>query len=251
MKNDSIDKIIKEKFDSRVMTPSISAWDRLEAKLDDNDQKKKINWKSIFSYAASVIVLLGFGYNYFQSSGSNETSQAIILASKGVSNVRTLPSNDIVDVNPITFDRIVIEQNRSNEKDKKYFPKALKEKSNLVLNNEMLASSEVKKENVLKEQPTLNEEKSRIIVKGEDLLYAVTHSPEEVKNYYVANRIERGSVIDSIKIELRKRNLKVSPETILAQVEYEMLDSQFKGNFMQKIRLKISDIAVALAERNK
>ncbi len=251
MKNDSIDKIIKEKFDSREMTPSMSAWDRLEAKLDDNDQKKKINWKSIFSYAASIIILLGFGYGYVQSSRSYKTTQAIVLASKGVSEVHTLPSNDIVEVSEISFDRIVIEQNQFKRKEKITVPKVLKEKSNLSLNNSFIASSEVKKENVLKELPISNEEKSRITVKGEDLLYAVTHSPEEVRKYYVANRIERGSVIDSIKIELRKRNLKVSPETILAQVEYEMLDSQFKGNFMQKIKLKISDIAVALADRNK
>ncbi|SEB39452.1 hypothetical protein SAMN04489761_0418 [Tenacibaculum sp. MAR_2009_124] len=251
MKKDNIDRVIKEKFDSRKMTPSISAWDRLEAKLDDNDKKMKTRWKSYFSMVASFLILLGFGYSYFLSGGAHKTTRAIELASIGVSKVITLSPNETIDVSQVILNKIEVGSSKIKKIDKVIAPEILKVDSITDLGTSFLASNDTKKDEVLRKTPVVSDKKSKIIVKGEDLLYAVTHSPEEVKNYYVANKINRESVIDSIKIELRKRNLKISPETILAQVEHEMFDDQFKVNFMQKVKVKISDIAMALTERNK
>ena len=92
---------------------------------------------------------------------------------------------------------------------------------------------------------------SRIKVNSNDLLYSVTHSPTEVKAYYAKYNVNREDILKTIKYELKKSNLKVNPNTILAEVERGIDDDLFQNNFMQKLKLKISDIAVAIADRNK
>jgi hypothetical protein len=48
-----------------------------------------------------------------------------------------------------------------------------------------------------------------------------------------------------------RSNLKINPETILAEVEYDLEEADFKQNFMRKFKLKLSDVIVAIADRNK
>lgn len=250
MEKANIDKIIKEKLDQREMEPSSSAWDRLEVQLDERDQKNKTK-RNYFTYIASGIILISLGYGYFKSTKSRVQKETISLASRGLSIINELPSNEIVKVDQIIIEKLNENIELIDNKNKIKIPNISKIDSTLIINKLPLASKDLTKDTVFIKKPSSNEQKSRIIVKGEDLLYSVTHSSEEVKNYYVRNKIDRESVIDSIKVELRKRKLKISPEKILAQVEYEILDDQFKGNFMQKIKLKISDIAIALADRNR
>ena len=86
---------------------------------------------------------------------------------------------------------------------------------------------------------------------SDDLLYAVTHSPEEVKEYYANLKLNRNDVLDSIKIKLKKSNLKINPEIILAEVERSIEDDTYQGNFRNNLGRRISTIIVAVANRNK
>ncbi|MDO6744558.1 hypothetical protein Q4553_08235 [Tenacibaculum soleae] len=83
------------------------------------------------------------------------------------------------------------------------------------------------------------------------MLFAVTHSQEEVKEYYAKYKINRKDVLDTIRKELIKSNLTINPETILAEVEYDIKETDFEQNFMKKFKSKLSNVIVAIADRNK
>ncbi len=82
------------------------------------------------------------------------------------------------------------------------------------------------------------------------MLFAVTHSPQEVKTYYAKYNVNRDDVLKTIKSELKKSNLKVNPETILAEVERTIDEDDFQNNFMKTLKRRVSDIATAIASRN-
>jgi ABC-type uncharacterized transport system substrate-binding protein len=91
---------------------------------------------------------------------------------------------------------------------------------------------------------------SKIKINANDLLFAVTHTPKEVKAYYAKYNVNREDVLKTIKSELKKSNLKVNPETILAEVERTIDDDVFQNNFLKSLKNKVSDIASAIASRN-
>ena len=94
------------------------------------------------------------------------------------------------------------------------------------------------------------DQNSSIKINADDLLFAVTHSQKEVKAYYAKYQINRDDVLKTIKSELKKSNLKVKPETILAEVERSIDDDDFQNNFLKNLKRKVSDIATAIASRN-
>ena len=82
------------------------------------------------------------------------------------------------------------------------------------------------------------------------MLYAVTHSSQEVKEYYAKYNLSRDDVLRTIKSELKKSNIKVNPNIILAEVERTIDDDDFQNNFMKSIKRRVTDIAAAIASRN-
>lgn len=97
----------------------------------------------------------------------------------------------------------------------------------------------------LKEDPN-----STIKINSDDLLYAVTHSPQEVKTYYAKHNITRDDVLKTIQNQLKESNLKINPESILAEVERTINNDDFQNNFLESLKRRVSDIATAIASRN-
>ena len=81
-------------------------------------------------------------------------------------------------------------------------------------------------------------------------MYAVTHSSTEVKQYYAKHNLTRDDVLKTIKSELQKSNIKINPNTILAEVERTIGEEDFQNNFMKSLKTKISNIATVIASRN-
>lgn len=244
MKEDSLDRIIRERLEVREIEPSNSAWERLSLKLDEQQkqQNSKRRYYGLYA-AASIVLLIGIGFGYFKS--ESPLIEPLVLEGKGIASITAEHKISSEIVLPKLAEQkienhIVFEQNS-----KKVLPK-------IGLDTEIKAPIEetvaIIENTVNKVEPQKN---LRIQVNASDLLYAVTHTEDQVKQYYASQKIERASVLDTIRKELIKRNLKVNPETILVQVEQDILDDQFKGGFMQKLRLKITDIAIAIADRNK
>lgn len=102
-----------------------------------------------------------------------------------------------------------------------------------IKNNELATSKE--------------EYKPSIKVNSDALLYAVTHSTNEVLAYYKENDLTRESVIASIEAELIKSKLNVDANELLTEIELGLNTYTFKEKLLAKIKLKIKELSNAIA----
>ena len=255
MKSNKIDTNIKEKLANRTFEPSASAWERLSTQLDQQSKQQKKGWFFYIGYAASILVLISIG--------------VYLLSNK---EVVIIPENIIVDTpidtviiknkidkifNEIPVEEVIVKNEKKSKK-----------KVNTIANNVNIIKKEINKKEIknkvavyidelkplVKNQTVaskiVNNTNSRIKVSGADLLYAVTHTETEVKAYYAKLNVTRDDVLKTIKSELKKSNLKVNPETILAEVESTIDDDFFQNNFLKSLKRRVTDIASAIASRN-
>lgn len=263
---------IKEKFANRTFKPSASAWERLSMQLDEAPKQKKRGWIFYIGAAASILLLISIGFQLF-----SDDSEEVILKNEVV----TIPINtNIIDekidqfLNEIPVEKSLVKADEVIEKLKigtqinTVIPTKEKSKSNRINREipelkERIVVAQVEKEkreiieipskntalkskkNTLQQNPN-----SSIKVNSDDLLYAVTHSPREVKAYYAKYNMNREDILKTIKNELKKSNIKVHPNLILAEVERTIVEDDFQNNFMKSIKRKVSDFAIAFASRN-
>ena len=275
MKSNKLDNSIKEKFANRTFTPSASAWERLSDKLDERPKKKRKGWFFYIGVAASLALLISVGVSYFGKTHPIEPVDEIIVVNPIDTTSIQKNIDKVFKKSPI--EEAIVNNNRIEEKQNKTLNKKknvvnTKEKSlkRTINNNKskqntktVIAQVEANKTEAINENnKTLNsidsikkktlkqDPKSRIKINSDDLLYAVTHSPEEVKAYYAKYNVNRDDVLKTIKSELKKSNIKINPNTILAEVERSIDDDDFQNNFMKSLKKRVSDIASAIASRN-
>tara|TARA_B100000809_G_scaffold88826_1_gene87263 strand:+ start:768 stop:1574 length:807 start_codon:yes stop_codon:yes gene_type:complete len=267
MKTNKLDKNIKEKFVNRTFKPSASAWERLSAQLDEEPQQKKKGWFFYIGVAASILLLISIGFQI-----SYDDSVEIIPKNEVV----TIPIDKTFDkfVNEIPFEKSLVKVDEVLEKLKlnteintvislKEESQGKKIKREIPKLKQRVVVAQVEKERVdIIDKPSKNKEiktnknalqqnpNSSIKINSDDLLYAVTHSPKEVKAYYAKYNVNRDDVLRTIKSELKKLNIKVNLNLILAEVERNIIEDDFQNNFMKSIKRKVSDFAIALASRN-
>lgn len=258
MQTNNFEKHLVQKLKKRKLTPSESAWERLSSQLDEVDEKRKKRKRIYIGYAASILVIISISLSLFYNKNLEEVPV-------------NLPQQ--ITANPNVFEEVKPQKQTektllAKEEIKEAKKETIKEKifvarketvENKGIGKQPIKYESTKESLVLKEKSfeeqlpvkkTKQTKFKRIQVNADDLLYAVTHSPEEVKSYYAKYNINRKSVIDTIQMQLRKSNLKIDPETILAEVEMAIEESDFKQNFMHKFKAKLSDVIVAIADRN-
>ncbi|MBA6154994.1 hypothetical protein H3Z83_00450 [Tenacibaculum sp. S7007] len=272
MQTNKIDKQIANKLKNRELKPSVSAWERLSNQLDEQQASKKSIWYKYAGYAASILLLISLGFSFFSESTVENRKEIISNVT-----IDTLQLNDDkVDVKEIINVENALATKEEKEVEDKVTEKKIEDKvinyqqkksySIASVNKSLNRVEEIKKEDVpnqvmiaiadkkvIKETSVIKKEgiKSRVKVNGDDLLFAVTHSPQEVQEYYAKYKINRKEVLNTIQEELIKSNLKIDPETILAEVELDIEETDFQQNFMNKLKVKLSDVIVAFADRNK
>jgi hypothetical protein len=274
MKTNKLENSIKEKFAKRTIEPSVSAWERLSAQLDEQPQKKKKGWFFYIGAAASILLLISIGF-YLFSDGLEEITPNEEIVITPIDK-KVIEKKIDTFINEIPVEEALVKVDKLEEK------QIVKKKVNLVegttfyskKKRSLITVSEVNKQEKLsiaqvdekekninskpveKSKVELNKNtlqqnpNSRIKINSDDLLYAVTHSPKEVKTYYAKYNVNREDVLRTIKSELKKSNLKVNPNTILAEVERTIDDDYFENNFMKSLKKRVSDIATAIASRN-
>ena len=284
MSTNKIDKEIAEKLKDRTFKPSVSAWERLSSQLDEQETKKKRNWFLYVGYAAGIALLFSVGISFFGEDSEIVPTKEIIVNAP----IDTLQFDDSKLKELVPVEEAIVESENGDKRtknqdtrqeeinNKKSIVIVNKVKQSLNNNKTVIAKNDkpiIKKSIVIptkentsklegvviakvdkieKQNTTLEKaSNSRIKVNSEDLLYSVTHTPAEVKAYYAKYNVKREDILKTIKYELKKSNLKINPNTILAEVESNIDDDLFQNNFMQKLKLKISDIAVAIVDRNK
>lgn len=268
MQINNIDKHIASKLKDRELKPSSSAWERLNVQLDNEQRKKKKKGMLYLGYVASIAILISLGVFYqVTNSNKNVTDTIIVETSLDLDTVK-IKKVDLEDV--LSAEEAIVKtlnvKNKNNYKtaknsDFKNHNETKKEEVASLINEpvkitETFKIAALKKENENTSLLNSDTQKkvaftSRVKVSSDDLLFAVTHSSQEVKEYYAKYKVKREKVLETIEKELMRSNLKINPETILAEVEYDLEEADFKQNFMRKFKLKLSDVIVAIADRNK
>lgn len=272
MKTNKFDKDIKEKFDNRTFKPSDSAWERLSMQLDEQSKEKQKGWFFYIGIAASILLLVSIGIQIFYDKTETKLHKEVFVNTS----IDTVLINNRINK---MFDEVPVEEawvKNNNVEDKNtVITKIVKQpqgKSNTVTKTKVISNSnntnrtstiiaEVKdntKNTIVKESLSKEKEikifkrnpKSRIKINSDDLLFAVTHSSQEVKDYYAKHNINRKEVLKTIKDELKKSSIIINPETILAEVERTIDNDDFQNNFMKSLKTKISNIATVIASRN-
>ncbi|WP_299667420.1 hypothetical protein [uncultured Polaribacter sp.] len=273
MKTNKLDNNIKEKFANRTLEPSVSAWERLSAQLDEQPQQKKKGWFFYIGYAASILILISVGFYLFSEDEQIVIPKNIIVHTK----IDTISINNKINeiFNEVPIEEAIVKNDKATQKQENIMkPKAFIPKKKEATTRKVIAKNKPKQiektriakfkektQNVIPNLEVSGEESkvsetvqtvknSRIKVNAEDLLYAVTHTPNEVKTYYAKYNVSRDAILKTIKSELKKSNLKVNPETILAEVEQSIHEDDFQNNFLKSLKKKISNIATAIASRN-
>nr|BFF37538.1 hypothetical protein BACT7_24000 [Tenacibaculum mesophilum] len=259
MSSNNIDKHIAEKLKNRELKSSNSAWERLETRLDNQEATKKRNWFLYIGYAAGLALLISFVALYFTGSDSKTLIEEVIVNTS----IDTLKINNKgIEKFIKNTDEAVVEL-----EEKKQEKQIRKKKKIIVIRSSTLREEEKVFKNIQNQELPREEEvvakmdkpivtkkkefNSRVKVNSDDLLFSVTHTPNEVKEYYAKHKLKREDVLKAIEDELKESNLKIDPSIILAEVERTIDDEEFKGDFMQKLKSRISDIAVAIVDRNK
>ena len=273
MSTNKIDKEIAEKLKDRTFKPSASAWERLSSQLDEQETKKKRNWFLYVGYAAGIALLFSVGISFFGEDSEIVPTKEIIVNAP----IDTLQFDDSKLKELVPVEEAIVESKNGDKRTKNQDTRQeeINNKKSIVIVNKMKQSLNNNKTVVAKnDKPIIKKSiviptkentsklkgvviakvdktekqnnalekasNSRIKINSEDLLYSVTHSPTEVKAYYAKYNVDREDVLKTIKYELKKSNLKVNPNTILAEVERGIDDDLFQNNFMQKLKLKIS-----------
>lgn len=266
MKINKLDKNIKEKFENRTFTPSTSAWERLSVQLDEQPKEKKRGLFFYISIAASILLLVSIGFQIF----TTDDNKAIPIKEEIV--ISPLEKEVIKEKIDEVFEEAIVKKNEIKPKETSIISaKESKRESSPtkkiviepISNTDKIIANVDKKEILKNNNKDISEFKqslqfkeikkdpnSSIKINADDLLFAVTHSQKEVKAYYTKYKINRDDVLKTIKSELKKSNLKVKPETILAEVERSIDDDDFQNNFLKNLKRKVSDIATAIASRN-
>lgn len=263
METNNIDKNIQEKFANRTFKPSTSAWERLSAQLDEQPKQKKKGWLFYTSVAASILVLISIGFQVFSDSPTTgKPIEEIIVNNPVDTNLIDKKTDKISNEIPVENALVLVDEVKENQKiehdeivksKKQFFDNKRKE---FHINEEQIVIGKVdenlseKNLSAVKKEDLQQNSNSRIKINSNDLLYAVTHTPEEVKIYYAKNNLHREDILKTIKSELKKSNIKIHPEVILAEVERRINDDDFQNNFMKSLKNRISDIAMVIAKRN-
>lgn len=270
MEANKIDKNIQNKFQNRTFKPSASAWERLSVQLDEQPKPKKIGWFFYISAAASVLLLVSIGIQLFSEDTKDFIPKNEVVVSpidktiintnidkfiKEVPSEEAIVKKDKVDKEiDLNTNAVVKKNNNALKKYKKSQKiKIVSEKEKIIIAKmEALPIVHLAREEPIKNKIERLKQNPNVSIKvnSEDLLYAVTNSPEDVKKYYAKYNVNRAGVLKTIQNQLKESNLSVDPNTILAEVERTIDDDVFQNNFMKSLKRRVTDIASAITSRN-
>ena len=249
METNKIDKNIRERLQDRTFTPSNSAWERLSIQLNEQPIQKRKGWFFYIGIAASILLLVSLGIQLLSNNQEEIKPKQRIVTSP--INKKEIDSKIDKLVNEIPVEEAIVNSNKvekktilkenidkkeiSTSKNIKITPKIKQEQIIAKIEKEKsiipVEALESKMQNLLTKKTLKRDPNSRIKINSDDLLYAVTHSPKEVKEYYAKYNLTRDDVLKTIKSELQKSNIKINPNTILAEVERTIGEEDFQNNF--------------------
>lgn len=207
MEQDNFNKNIKEKFNFRTIEPTETAWNKLDAMLTLEEEKKQPKIFFWLSIAATFILFIGIGYVLLQQ-------------------------NEKTKLMPSTEEIVTSKTNSESETHKQNTKESNVSSENELANNATISTtSETKKSTTIH---TAQKENSKLEVFETTLL-----KQEEV---ITANEIKK----EGIKQEIKEPTYNyTSPETLLAEVQGQKKPSN-NGSFKSTIRVNPNDLLQAV-----
>lgn len=261
MKTTKIDISIQKKLANLTITPSSSAWERLSLQLDQQKTVRKQKKIVLFTgVAASIFIFISLSFLK-----TSITKQPTLIYGSLCSNPINVEfnSHSITSIeHQLMFTEIIPQKTKKTIQRNHHlrFNNAINHIQKKIDIHKTFTTNkipEIRKSTIeLKFQKIIDYNKnslkksSKVKVNSEALLYAVSHSKEEIEQYYAQNHLQRNEVLKEVKDELLKHGIQIDPQVILTNIEQTIDEESFKSNFIQTIKKQVENMATAIASRN-
>lgn len=250
MKQDIRDLFEKEGFPKKKLPDSHR--DEFLEKLNTRPSKKR-NYALIFKIAASVILLLTTTF-LIKKDNTLLPIETNVLATPKPKDSTLFNQQELIQ-KKANKNRVVLEEDAP----KNTFPPQSKsiiinynetniEKSQHINNKQLEifqpeTDEGIKTLVINKTVETETASNNKIMVNSDALLYSVTHTSNEILDYYKANNLTRESVLVALENELKKSDLDIDANSLLTEIELGMKKYSFKEKLMATIKMKIKELS--------
>jgi len=252
MEADKFEKHIKSKLDTREITPSSKAWQRISTELKSEQAPKKYGyfWLDI---AASVAVVIGVAVFYMVNEEKTMRASPILVQKPSVVPIEKQEEPTLKDANKNIKGlalEVEIEQNANLVKQeiaaftKNSKPDAIEQgQENAVVFEDAQQESEAIELPTQLSQAVLNDKIADVMAQVQLLELSAEVSDAEVDS------LLRNAQYAILKEQLFKTDKTVDAVALLSQVEEE-LDQSFRDQIFQSLKTGFLKVRTAVADRN-
>jgi len=239
MGRNKMEKDFSEKLNQREISPSVNAWDRLDAMLTVAEEKEKNKPKKNFGWlyiAASIAGFLLIGTVYLSSTEEliDVKTNDVVFESNRQKSVEN-QSNPSGSISNPTDSSAIAETPNPIEKDSNSNSKPVKQIQNTRKTNEsQLAENTINQNQINQNQPIINQKTNS----ASNVVFANNLNADELLAMAQKSNPESSNV-----------SVKVNAKNLLLQVDGE-LDQTFREKVINSFGKNYRNAKVALANRN-
>lgn len=230
MELNKLENQIREKLLGREIKPSASSWDRLDAMLSVQEEKKNRKVFPWLSIAASFLVLMGLGYFFMNQNQVKEID------------LKNQPS--VVEINSETIKTELQETKESIEKNSptdnadEVGVKLVSEKKSNSVKNKLSIIDEKQEQQIASSE--VSSKKQEDIIESQK---SVLSQKQEVDTESLLAQVEKPKITPKSKV-------KVDAKDLLSQVDGE-IELTFRQKVMRTIKKNYQETKVAISTRNQ
>ena len=228
MQSNEFDNQLQEKLNARTIAPSPKSWDRLDAMLSVQEEKKPRKGFLWLYVAASFFVFFGLGVFLFNSDENveiNTQNPVLVAVDKTIDSVEKNKAEEIL----IESQQPVVVQNEINLSKS---VNSIKEKTTIFNKSNSVQENDNKANPTYNLQPTTSS--AYKYISPENLLAEVQN---EKKNLSSESNVSK------------KRSVKIDANALLSKVEKE-LDESYRETTLDKLNKNFNAVKSAIVNRN-
>ena len=228
MQSNKLEKQIQEKLNARTIAPTAKSWDRLDAMLSVQEEKKPRKGFLWLYIAASFFVFFGLGVFLFNSDKNieiNTQNPVLVAVDKTIDSVEKNKAEEIL----IESQQPVVVQNEINLSKS---VNSIKEKTTIFNKSNSVQENDNKANPTYNLQPTTSS--AYKYISPENLLAEVQN---EKKNLSSESNVSK------------KPSVKIDANALLSKVEKE-LDESYRETTLDKLNKNFNAVKSAIVNRN-
>ena len=228
MQSNKFDNQIREKLNARTIQPNAKSWDRLDAMLSVQEEKKPRKGFLWLYIAASFFVFFGLGIFLFNSDKNieiNTQNPVLVAVDKTIDSVEKNKAEEIL----IESQQPVVVQNEINPSKS---VNSIKEKTTIFNKSNSVQENDNKANPTYNLQPTTSS--AYKYISPENLLAEVQN---EKKNLSSESNVSK------------KPSVKIDANALLSKVEKE-LDESYRETTLDKLNKNFNAVKSAIVNRN-